>query len=258
MLLPSHLRLIQFPAEKLNITLISFDACPVCECTEIFERALSAENSVPSKETNMKNITKKLILATLALVALTTVSSKKVYADCESNYGGGETCTYEKNFDIEKKVRIAGDSDWEDKVTGVKKGERVEFRIRVKNTGEVSTSDMEMKDSLPDELNKTGGSGLTENWDDFGEGTTKEFIIQVKVDDSEFDRTGDFEKCVVNEAKVYQDGDSQGSDTATVCYGSGQITELPKTAVGSTTALAVFGIALIGLGLFLKKVSSLA
>ncbi len=206
----------------------------------------------------IKNITKKLILTTLALVAVTAFYSKKAYADCQSNYGGGETCTYEKNFEIEKEVRIAGDSDWEDKVAGVKKGQTVEFRIRVKNTGEVSTNDMEMKDSLPDELNKIGGSGLTENWDDFGEGTTKEFIIQVKVDDSEFDRTGDFEKCVVNEAKVYQDENSQGSDTATVCYGSGEITELPKTAVGSTIVLTVFGTVLIGLGLFFRKVSSLA
>lgn len=206
----------------------------------------------------MKNIVGKLILTILALAAVTAVSSKKAYADCESNYGGGETCTYEKNFSIEKEVRIAGNDDWEDKVTGVKVGDTVEFRIKIKNTGEVESDSMEMKDSLPDELNKTGGSGLTEEWDNFEPGETKTFTIEAKINSDEFDRTGDFEKCVVNEAKVYQDDDSQGSDTATVCYGSGQITELPKTAASSTTVLAVFGTALIGLGLIFKRVSSLA
>ena len=204
-----------------------------------------------------KNVTKNLILTTLALVAVTAVSSKKVYAACESNYGGGETCVFEKNFKIEKKVRIAGNDNWESKVTGVKKDQTVEFRIRVKNTGEVSANGLEMKDSLPDELNKIGGSGLTEKWDNFGEGTTKEFIIVTKIDNKEFDRSGDFEKCVVNKAKVYQKDNFQGADTATVCYGSGEIKELPKTAAGSTTALAIFGTVLIVFGLFFKKVSSL-
>lgn len=202
----------------------------------------------------MKNVVGKLILTILALVAVTAVSSKKAYADCESNYGGGETCTYEKDFSIEKKVRIVGDSDWEDKVTGVKVGDTVEFRIKIKNTGEVESDSMEMKDSLPDELNKTGGSGLTEEWDNFEPGETKTFTIEAKINSDEFDRTGDFEKCVVNEAKVYQDDKSQGSDTATVCYGSGEITELPKTGATSTTVLAVLGTALIGLGLFLLKI----
>ena len=180
--------------------------------------------------------------------------TQRVLADCEQNYGGGENCIYNKRFEIDKDVRIEGDSEWkEDKVTDVKKGEIVEFRIKIKNlsdAGAGSFDNMKMEDFLPDELIRDGGSGLTEYWDDFDHGETKTFVIKAKIDSREFDRNDNFEKCVVNKAEVRWDGKFEGSDTATVCYGDGEPTELPKT--GAESDLTVLGFSLVGAGVLAK------
>ena len=191
-------------------------------------------------------------LALVAFGALALVFPVRVYADCEQNYGGGETCVFSKRFKIEKEVRIAGDSEWEDKVTGVEKNDTVEFKIIVENTGDVTTDNMEMKDYLPDELVKLVGN-LTEEWENFdnGEDNAKTFIVKVKVDEKEFAREN-FEKCVVNKAVVKFDDDEEASDTATVCYGDLELTELPKTGPETAIFLTIAGIALIGAGIVFK------
>lgn len=198
---------------------------------------------------------KNLIFVSAALfVGFLALSTEKAYADCEPNYGGGETCIVNKRFEIDKDVRFEGDSDWEDKVTGAKENDVIEFRVKIKNLsdeeGDIDFDDMKMKDTLPGEMYRVGGSGLTEYWDDFAPGETKTFVIKTKVNASEFDREGKFEKCVVNKAKVYWDGNFEGSDTATVCYGDLELSELPETGFVSTTALA--GLGLIAVGLLVK------
>ena len=198
---------------------------------------------------------KNLILALVAVAIFSMVGAGVAYAsNCESTYGGGETCIYNKRFQIDKDVRIAGDEDWEeDKVTGLHKDEIVEFRIKVKNISDEGTGDfddMKMEDFLPDELEKVGGSGLTEEWEDFKHGDVRIFYITAKVDSDEFDRSDNFEKCVVNKAEVRWDGDFESSDTATVCYGNGEPTELPKT--GAVSDLAIVGVGLLTAGLLIK------
>lgn len=198
-----------------------------------------------------KSLNYKLIGALLVVVTAGVVGVNKAYAGCESNYGGGETCIYNKRFDIEKKVRKEGDDSWKDKVTNVKEDQVVEFKIKVKNEGEVEVNDMRMKDSLPKEMERVGGSGLTEYWGDFEPGESKTFTIKAVVKDSEYDREN-FEKCVVNKAEVEYKGDEEGSDTATVCYSDKEVTELPKTG-GSSTAYGVLGLGLAAIGAFIKK-----
>jgi LPXTG-motif cell wall-anchored protein len=110
---------------------------------------------------------------------------------------------------------------------------------------------MKMKDSLPDEMERVGGDGLTEYWEDFEPGETKTFIIRAKVNSEEYDREN-FEKCVVNKAKVLYDDDEEGSDTATVCYGDSEVTELPKTG-GSSVLYGALGLGLSAFGLTVKK-----
>ena len=194
-------------------------------------------------------------MSLVAVAIYAMVGTGVVYAShCESTYGGGEDCTYNKRFQIDKDVRIAGDDEWEDdKVTGVHKDDVIEFRIRVKNLSDEGTGhfdDMEMKDYLPDELEYAGGVGLTEEWEDFKHGDTREFVILAKIDSDEFNRTDNFEKCVVNKAEVRWDGDFESADTATVCYGNGEPTELPKT--GAYSDLALIGIGLLTTGVLIK------
>src|SRR4030043_1367792 len=177
----------------------------------------------------------------LSLVAFTGVlmlgSSivAKAYAD---SYGGEDT---ETKFKIVKDVKLDGDDSYKDKVfvdltKSSEKGRDIIFRVRVTNLGD-DADDMEMKDSLPDELNKIAGD-LIEEWDDFENGEVKEFTFRVKIKDSEIKSDKDYEKCVVNKAELRQDGDFQGSDTATVCYGNVPVKELPKTGFTSMVGFA--------------------
>lgn len=197
----------------------------------------------------------KILFITLVLGALLlVVLPGKVFADeCESDGPYGEICN--KTFEVEKKVKIEGGDVWKDKVINVKEDETILFRITIKNIGDVKVDDMKMEDFLPDELKRIGGSGLTEYWDDFEPGEEKEFEIEVKINSEEFDRDVEFEKCVVNKAEATYDGTLEGSDTATVCYGTLEIEELPETGATSTVVFTILGLALVTSGIYFKKKS---
>ena len=191
----------------------------------------------------------KLIGSLITLGLFVFLSTGTVYA---GQYGEEEE--YNLRFKITKEVRIQGDSEWKDKVTDVKEGEVVEFRIKIRNRSDGpadATDDMKMEDFLPEEMTKVGGNGLTEEWDNFDPKDEKVFIIQAKVDSDEYDRDVEFEKCVVNKAELRWDGEFQGADTATVCYGNVQPSELPKTGALSTMGLS--GLVLLVSGLISKK-----
>lgn len=194
----------------------------------------------------------KLIVLFVTLGLFVFLSTRPVFAD---QYGEEE---YNLRFKIVKEVRIRGDSEWKDKVTDVSKNDVVEFRIKIRNKSDDpadAADDMKMEDFLPDEMNKVGGSGLTEKWDNFDPKDEKVFIIQAKVDSDEYDRDVQFEKCVVNKAELRWDGEFQGADTATVCYGNVEPSELPKTGALSTLGLSGLGLLITGLvsKKFLKK-----
>lgn len=187
----------------------------------------------------------KLIGFFSVLGIVLTLSTRTVYAE---QYGEEEE--YNLRFRITKEVRIQGDNEWKDKVTDVDKDDIVEFKIKITNKSDDpadAADDMKMEDFLPDEMYKVGGNGLTEDWDNFDPDDEKVFIIQAKVESDEYDRDVEFEKCVVNKAELRWDGEFQGSDTATVCYGNVEPSELPKTGAVSTLALAGMGSLIAGL-----------
>jgi len=196
----------------------------------------------------MKKNKIKLIGSLITLGLFVFLSTGTAYA---GQYGEEE---YNLRFKITKEVRIQGDTEWKDKVTDVREGEVVEFRIKIRNKSDDpadATDDMKMEDFLPEEMYKVGGNGLTEEWDNFDPKDEKVFIIQAKVDSDEYDSDVRFEKCVVNKAELRWDGEFQGSDTATVCYGNIEPTELPKTGAFSTMGLS--GLVLLVSGLVSKK-----
>ncbi len=201
------------------------------------------------KKNKMNKNKIKLIVAFVTLGLFVFLSTRPALA---SQYGEEEE--YNLRFKIVKEVRIQGDTEWKDKVTDVGENDVVEFRIKIKNKSDDpadATDDMKMEDFLPEEMNKVGGSGLDEEWDNFDPKDEKVFIIQAKVDSDEYDSDVEFEKCVVNKAELRWDGEFQGADTATVCYGNVQPSELPKTGALSTMGLS--GLVLLVSGLISKK-----
>ncbi len=210
---------------------------------------------------NTKNL-KKIIISVFVASLMTVLYTGQAKAECESTYGNGEVCYYNKRFEIDKDVRVEDeDDDWEDKVMDVASDDVVEFRIKIKNRSDddadkiVDFDDMKMEDFLPDEMERVGGSGLTEYWDDFEPGETKTFYIEAKVNEDEYDRDVDFEKCIVNKAEVTWDGEFEGSDTATVCYGDEDVKELPET--GSTAMVALVGLGLVTAGIIVRKTATI-
>lgn len=192
-----------------------------------------------------KTLIKNLIV-TIATVAFLEASiNGKVYAE---QYGG----IVNKSFRIEKEVRIKHQGDYEDKLVLDKDewDETIEFRVEITNEGEIEVDKMKMEDFLPGEMERVGGDGLTEYWDDFEPGDTKTFYIDAKINEDEFDRDN-FDKCIVNKAEVRYDGNFEGADTATVCYGDVEITELPETGFAST--MLPLGIGLIAVSAILRK-----
>jgi hypothetical protein len=110
-----------------------------------------------------------------------------------------------------------------------------------------------MEDFLPSEIERVGGDGLTEYWEDFEPGETKTFYIDAEIDSDEFDRDN-FDKCVVNKAEVRYKDKFEGADTATVCYGTdeeSEITSLPQTGFADTAI--PMGLGLLAVGLILKR-----
>lgn len=195
----------------------------------------------------MNKSTAKKLIALVIIASFMFLNGASVYA----NYGGGEV---NKRFKVTKQVRLEGDNSWKDKVTNVKEGEVIEFRITVENLSDEEADEfdnMKIEDFLPDELYRVGGSGLTEYWDNFGSGDEKKFTIEVKVESDEYDRDVEFEKCIVNKVELEWDGEFEGSDTATVCYGNEEPSELPKT--GYTSTLAITGLVTLVAGLVAKR-----
>ena len=99
----------------------------------------------------------KLIGSLITLGLFVFLSTGTAYA---GQYGEEEE--YNLRFKITKEVRIQGDSEWKDKVTDVKEGEVVEFRIKIRNKSDDpadATDDMKMEDFLPEEMTKVGGNG---------------------------------------------------------------------------------------------------
>jgi LPXTG-motif cell wall-anchored protein len=211
----------------------------------------------------MVKILRQVFAAYLVAMLVFPVSALACHEEDDGDTGGygsyGEYGPYggykNKSFDIEKKVRVEDeDEEWKDKVVRVAEDDVVQFRIRIWNTGEITTDDMKMHDYLPDEMYRVGGSGLTEYWDDFEPGEMVEFIIEAKVHSDEYDREN-FEKCVVNKAVVEFQGHEEGSDTAIVCYemAGEEIEELPSTGATATVAMAITGLGLVTLGFSAKK-----
>ena len=200
-----------------------------------------------------KMIKNKIKLIEIILISglFLILSTRSVLA-----YQYGDDEDYNTRFKITKEVRIEGDTSWKDKVTDVKEDEVVEFRITIKNNSDDEADEadnMKMEDFLPEEMYRVGGSGLTEYWNDFEPGGEEKFTIKAKVKSIEYDKDVDFDKCVVNKAELRWDGEFQGSDTATVCYGKVVPSELPKTGAFSTLGLAGLGLMITG---FITKKSS--
>ena len=70
-------------------------------------------------------------------------------------------------FTTETKVRLLGESGWQDSIT-VSMGDQVEFLIRYENTGNITQENVEIRNTLPENLSYTKGSLTLRNTESSG------------------------------------------------------------------------------------------
>jgi uncharacterized repeat protein (TIGR01451 family) len=205
------------------------------------------------------NDNKSMVFGYLALFAVLVLSA----GFARANYLYGAQAPAEQVI-IDKQIK-GPNGDWLDNISAEEYGfvasEAVDFRIRVKNSGESDIANISVIDYLPSELFfATGPSGQALKWgiDLLEAGEEREYFIQAQVVDSEtLAGRGGF--CVLNRAKVENEtGETLDEDTAQLCIESRVLgAKLPETGVnavfGLGLALAIAGLGLIILRLRLKR-----
>src|SRR5450830_1234420 len=103
---------------------------------------------------------KKLLLSLFLLSALSFLPGK-AYADCQTVYGGGQTCTY-SSFSLQKFVQVPGQSNFVNNLysdSPFALSQTVNFKIIVTNTGSQDLSSVTVIDTFPQYVNFVSGPG---------------------------------------------------------------------------------------------------
>lgn len=173
---------------------------------------------------------------------------------CETQYGGGEVCVRTGKLQINKKVKNPTDGSFIDNLglTSYKfaPGEEITFRLEIKNVGDATFSKVNVKDSLPEYLEKLSGD-LEFEIGDLTVGETEEREIKAKVAGLPNDKTT---ICVVNIAEAWS-GDEHDKDTAQVCLEKKVLAAVPVT--GPSSLLLILSMIAGFAGLSLIKFSKI-
>ncbi len=167
------------------------------------------------------------------------------------------------DFTIDKSVRLDGQQTWSDGVT-TQPGKQIEYRIRIRNTGDAELADVKVWDHLPAGLSYVEGSlevdavqhdatqyfanGLVIG--DMSSAKTVEIRYTVLIA-SNADACGD--KRIINTAHAKPANQIEKSDTASVeaCQPQIQTTTITRTLpdTGPATVATVFiGVTIVGAG----------
>lgn len=220
----------------------------------------------------------KYLIALISIFAVSNVYASGVAAKeiCFTQYGGGETCIEENEdgkIDVDKKVSDE-DGNYQDHLKSsthqFSAGDKVYFKIRVENQGDVTLRTVELKDTLPDfvEFYKEIDGDARVNGKEIkfdlgtlepGESETVKFIAKVVEDD---ELPNDDKVCITNVASAEGDRKDNGdeekdSDYSNFCINLPEVkgetpTQLPK-AGAETQVLALLGTAVSAAGVFFNR-----
>ncbi len=187
---------------------------------------------------------KKLMFVNL--IVLSVVLAVSANASCSGSYGSS-SCS-DTGFDLTKKISI-NDGETKQKLTGIKKGDVFKYTFKIENRTD-ETKTLKLVDNLPNELERVGGIGFTEEVT-LNQKSSVKLVMEVKVKNSEFENKTNFEKCVVNTAHLYKEDAKKESSSATVCYGEGVAKTLPET--GPNDIFAIVGLVLASAGVVIRR-----
>ena len=203
-------------------------------------------------------LTALLLIAGLILTSRTTLAAVR----CETQYGGGEVCVYTGELQLDKEVWNPELEKFVDNLglTDYKfaPGEKIVFKLAVKNVGDKTFDQLNLKDLLPDYLELESGE-LEWEIADLAVDETEERRFGTRVVPVDKLPEGNTTLCVVNEAEVWS-GDEKDKDTAQVCITKKVlgVTELPPTGPEDwlSTLFAILASGLAGVYLLKPRQSA--
>lgn len=205
------------------------------------------------KQVEHKNIVFFLVSAVLT-VLLSSLFSIKANAYSYSNDS-------EKTISIDKKIRELKNSEYQDNISASEKvfyeNDSVEFKIIVKNTGDVILKNIKVVDYLPPFLKLVfypGNFNETNNkveWtiNELNAGDSQEFLIRAKINNSKAVRTQTKE---TNAAQVCVD---EICDKDDAIYYIGNGVSIPNTGSSDIILKTMIVLTLIGSGIAFRKYS---
>lgn len=200
----------------------------------------------------MKKLSTILIVAALFLVLSLFAMPAKATVYCDTQYG--EVCR-EIEILIDKMVWDPANGKFVDNL-GINDykfapDEEITFRLEIKNVGDETFAEIDVRDYLPDYLEHVSGDIDFEIKDlDPGETETREF--KAKVVSADKFPSDESIICVVNRAEAWN-GDEKDEDTAQVCMEKKVlgVAELPPTGPEKSNFLLALSIASASLGTIL-------
>lgn len=225
----------------------------------------------------MKNIFgnfSKIVITTGLILSAFFVAGKVNASGCTPLYGGGVTCPRRGEILIDKQVRKPTQDIFVDNLTEFdtkfSPEQEVVFRILVKNTGDDTIDEVQVKDIMPDFISFVSGPGnfdkneskngtLTFYINNLTPSETREYWIYGKVF-----AAGDLPENVIcklqNRAQARASSDRFDEDVAELCTEKGTVTkggitvaEIPKTGPeGILLTLASLS-SILGAGFVLRR-----
>lgn len=206
---------------------------------------------------------KQIASLSLILGLFTTLSLHRAApALANYQYGNGEPSS---QIIIDKQLKPDDGTTWSDNLSADSHafvaGEKVDYKLIVKNTGEKELKNVKVTDRLPDHLNfviasdgySRNGQEVTWTIAALAAGEQKEFQIQAQLDDS--GQLGDLtDFCANNYAKAQAESGESDEDWAQLCVRTQVLgaKELPEAGAGLWLG-AISGLTLGSFGIYLKR-----
>jgi hypothetical protein len=208
----------------------------------------------------MNKATKALAISLSFLSLVSLIAAKPVLV--KAQYGNGEE---ERQVVIDKKVKPVNSEQWYDNLPQVNTAfapeNLVDFKIILKNSGDVDLENLNIIDNLPDYVKPIFNPGeykedekkITWTIEKITTGETQEFNIRVQIEKAEnISQTQPF--CLVNKTSVQKDGQELDNDTAQFCIEPRILAEtFPETGFnlifGTIVALAT-----VATGVLIRKI----
>lgn len=182
---------------------------------------------------SMKKDIKQIALALGAALFVTatltgTAQAAGTNSKCQVIYGGGEVCTKEVQFSLDKQVK-SPNGDFVDTLQSndpkYSPNQNIDFKVIIENTGNSTIDSMEVHDTLPQYLTYVSGPG---NYDentkkisftvaDLEAGEKVEHTITTKVVEDTLLPQDKGVVCVINQVQAIERDGAQAEDSSQAC-----------------------------------------